>query len=323
MARKKPTEAAKSAAGFERAIWRGSISFGLVQIPVGLYRADAEQDLHFTMLDKRDHAPVRFERKNSVTGKPIEWKDIVKGFEVKRGAYVVLTDEDFAEANVQATGGIDITDFVEEADVDAAYFVKPYYLLPQGRAEKTYALLREALSSSGKVGVAKIVLRTRQHLALVRARGEALVLQLVRFAHELRASDELAFPRKGKAAGLSERELKMARSLIDSMSGAWKPEQYRDDYHDDLLALIERKRRSKGTQQAATKDRPKPAPSQVVDIVALLQKSVGARRGSASDGAPARKAGANATAGAKTSPRRRAKPAAKRPTARHKPTRVG
>ena len=270
----------------ERAIWRGSISFGLVQIPVGLYRADAEQDLHFTMLDKKDHAPVRFERKNSATGKPIAWKNIVRGFEVERGTYVIVTDEDFAQANVKSSGNIDILDFVAEAEVDASYFIKPYFLLPKGKDAKTYVLLREALRHSKRVGVAKIVLRTRQHLALVRTCGAGLMLSLLRFAHELRPANTFKFPPSGKkAANISEREMKMAASLVESMTASFAPDTYRDDYHDDLMALIARKRRAGGKKLAAPAKRDVPRTGDVVDIVALLQKSVSRPRTRAKSGA--------------------------------------
>lgn len=262
----------------ERAIWRGSISFGLVQIPVGLFRAESDNDLHFTMLDKRDHAPVRFVRENGKTGKPIKWNDIVKGYEYQRGDYIIMTDEDFAKANVKATGGIDIMDFVEASSVDPLYYSKPYYLLPQDKGEKTYVLLRESLRRADKVGVAKIVIRTRQHLALVRVYADALVLELLRFPHELRPVQELNFPARGlRAAGISDKEVAMATSLIESMSGTWQPETYRDSYHEDLVALIERKQRS------GEKAEPKPSakvPAKsvgVVDIMQLLQRSVAAR----------------------------------------------
>jgi len=262
----------------ERAIWRGSISFGLVQIPVGLYRAESDSELHFTMLDKRDHTPVRFERKNGQTGRPLQWRDIVKGYEYQRGEYIIMTDEDFAEANVEATGGIDIMDFVDANEVDPLYYSKPYYLLPQDKGEKTYVLLRESLRKANKVGVAKIVIRTRQHLALVRVYGEALVLELLRFPHELRPMQELRFPPRGlKTAGISDREMAMATSLIASMSGSWDPESYRDDYHDDLVALIERKRRL-GDQASAAPSKKAPAKgARVVDIMELLQRSVAQR----------------------------------------------
>lgn len=308
----------------ERAIWRGSISFGLVQIPVGLYRADAEQDLHFTMLDKKDHAPVRFERKNSVTGKPIEWKNIVKGFEVERDTYVIMTDEDFTQANVKSSGNIDILDFVAEAEVDAAYFIKPYFLLPQGKDAKTYVLLREVLRQSGRVGVAKIVLRTRQHLALVRTCGAGLMLSLLRFAHELRPANTFKFPPSGtKAAGINEREMKMAASLVESMTASFAPDSYRDDYHDDLMALIARKRRAGGKKLAAPAKRDAPRTGNVVDIVALLQKSVSAPRTRGK--AAGSKAAAKPSVAAKAKTKAKAKaptPKPKAPTKRAKTKRA-
>lgn len=293
----------------ERAIWRGSISFGLVQIPVGLYRADAEQDLHFTMLDKKDHAKVRFERKNSVTGKSIAWKNIVKGFEVERDTYVILTDEDFVQANVKSSGNIDILDFVAEAEVDAAYFIKPYFLLPQGKDAKTYVLLREVLRQSGRVGVAKIVLRTRQHLALVRTCGAGLMLSLLRFPHELRPADTFKFPPNGKkAAGISEREMNMAASLVESMTASFAPDGYRDDYHDDLMALIARKRRAGGKKLAAPAKRDERRAGNVVDIVALLQKSVSAQRTGGKSGGPKAATKTRGATKAKAKPKTKAPP---------------
>lgn len=264
----------------ERAIWRGNVSFGLVQIPVGLYRAEDNNDLHFTMLDKRNLTPIRYDRKNSKTGKKLKYKDIVKGYEVKRGHFVVLSDDDFAAASIKKSGNLDIEDFVQTAEIDPLYFVRPYYLLPQTGGEKPYALLRETLHKAAKVAVGKIVIRTRQHLALVRVIDKTLVLQLLRFAHELRDMTELAVPKKtASQLGVGARELKIAQQLVASMTSTWRPQQYKDSYHDDLLKRIRQKARS-GAKADVQKAPAKAAKSsaKVVDIMDLLQRSVKGER---------------------------------------------
>ena len=295
----------------ERAIWRGSISFGLVQIPVGLFRAESNSEIHFTMLDKRNHAQVRIERKNSLTGQPIAWADIVKGYAFERDAFVIMTDEDFAAANVKATGGIDIMDFVDAQEVDPLYYSKPYYLLPQNKGEKTYVLLREALRRANRVGVAKIVIRTRQHLALVR---EALVLELLRFPHELRPTGELRFPpRAPKAAGINDREMSMADALIASMSGNWDPAAYKDDYRDDLLALIDKKKRQGNKAAPKPAKTAAPSPAEVIDIMALLHRSVAERAPSKAMAKKSSKKKPSKVAGTKAQakPKPKARPARK------------
>jgi DNA end-binding protein Ku len=286
----------------ERAIWRGTISFGLVQIPVGLYRAEHDQELHFTLLDKKDLSPIHYARTNKVTGRAVPWPDIVKGYEIERGKYVIMTDDDFAAANVSATGGIDIVDFVNEASISRPYFIKPYYLLPQDRSEKTYVLLREALKKSGKVGVATIVLRTRQHLCMVCVEGDALVLELLRFPHELRPEGELSFPGKRQKSLVSDKELAMATALVASMSGPFKPASYRDQYRDDVLALIAKKAKQKGgkIEKPAAKEAPQHA---VMDVMRLLQDSV--RERGENKEVPKTKVAAKRVT--KTTPRKKAK----------------
>ena len=182
--KKNKTTKARSAAG--RPIWKGTINFGLVNIPVALYSAEADNSIDFDLLDKRDFSRVRYRRVNEKTGREVPWDAIVKGYEYKKGEYVALTDDDFIKANVEATQSIDILDFVDAADISPVYFDKPYYLVPLKNGQRAYALLREVLKRTGKVGIARVVIRTREHLASLLADGALLILNLLRFPHELR-----------------------------------------------------------------------------------------------------------------------------------------
>lgn len=258
-----------------RAIWKGSISFGLVEIPVGLYSAETPQELHFHLLDARDHAPVGYQRINKNTGELVEWENIVKGYELDDGRHVLVTDEDFKTANVEATETVDIVEFVDSSEIDSVYYEKPYYLAPLTRGGKAYALLRETLRRTGKVGIARVVIRTRQYAAALGVRGRALVLNLLRYASELRdAEAELELPSDDlRAVGLSDREIELAERLVSGMVATFDPRKYRDQYREDLLALIERKAAS-GGQQVATTARRKERPGAVIDIMELLQQSV-------------------------------------------------
>ena len=259
-----------------RAIWKGSISFGLVAIPVNLYTAEnREEKLSFHMLDKRDMAPIRNERVNAATGDPVEWEDIVKGYEYEDGRWVTLTDEDFRAANVEATQTIDILGAVCREDVPVEYFEKPYYLEPSKAGKKAYALLREALRSAGRAAVVKVIIRTRQRLGLLVPESDALVLELVRYPYELRSSDDLEVPGSDlEALGVTDPELKMARQLVEAMETDWNPadEAYADTYHDDLLALI--KRKAGGETVEAPPQAEQPVAAQVIDIMDLLKKSL-------------------------------------------------
>ncbi|HET6346811.1 MAG TPA: Ku protein, partial [Myxococcota bacterium] len=202
---------------------------------------------------------------------------IVRGYQYEKGEYVVLSEDDFKKANVEATETVDIVEFVETQSIDPVYFDKPYYLAPLKGGAKAYALLREALQRSGRVGIAKVVLRTRQHLGALMVRGPVMVLNLLRFGHEIRTYDDLALPPVGlRAAGLSEKELDMANRLIDSLQGEWEPDKYRDDCYDDLLALIERKWKAGHGKQvsAEPKASPKAGRGDVIDIMELLKRSV-------------------------------------------------
>ena len=274
-----------------RSIWKGSITFGLVNIPVGLYSAETRDEIHFKMLDKKTMSPIHYKRVSEESGKEVAWDDIVRGYEFSPGQYVVMSDEDLKRAKPEATQTIDIVDFVDLEEISPLYFDKPYYLGPDKKGAKAYALLREVLRRTNKVGIAKVVIRTRQYLAAVVARGEVLTLELLRFAHELRDPSELDVP-KGKE-GVSERELDMAERLVEGMVDAWDPEKYKDDYRRDLMKMIE-ERVEAGQLEAS----PEPAPKQqrradnVVDLMALLKRSVEEGGGRGSSGGGAKKASA-------------------------------
>ena len=261
-----------------RAIWSGSLGFGLVQIPVSLHAAEETDELSLTLLDKRDFSPVGYERINKKTGKEVKWEDTVKGYESAPGKYVVLTEHDFAEANPKSTHQIDILDFVEMSEIDPHYIDKPYVVVPTKYGKKSYALLREVLKRSGKAGIAKLVLRTRQHLCAVIPHGKALSLLVLRFADELRGTSDLELPDENlKKLGITSKELDMAEKLVSGMVDKWEPERYRDDYRKDLLALIHARAKA-GDVNTVSKEQVKtarPAKSaKVVDLVALLAKSV-------------------------------------------------
>jgi DNA end-binding protein Ku len=256
-----------------RAIWKGSISFGLVSIPVGLFTAEERDELSFKQLDRRNLSPVGYKKYNKATGEDVATDQIVKGYEYDDGRYVVMTEEDFAKANPEATQTVEITDFVEASEIDPMYFDKPYYLAPIGKSTKGYALLRETLKRSGKVGIAKVVIRSRQYLAAVIPRGPVLVLEILRYPDEIRGMDDLELPPEDVAeVGVSPKELAMAEQLVEGMAEPWDPARYRDEYRDDLLALIHAKAGT-GTVAAPTAAAPAER-GDVIDIMTLLKRSV-------------------------------------------------
>ena len=260
-----------------RAIWKGSISFGLVNIPIALYPATRREELKFRLLRKSDLSPVNYKRVAQKDGKEVSWDQIVKGYEYEKGKYVVLKDEDFERVDLEATQTVDIQDFVEQEEIDPMFFYKPYYLEPQKGGDKAYALLRDALKDSGKVGIAKVVIKTRQYLAGVKPEDGALVLELMHFADELADSEKLHVPKKTE---VGKRERNMAKSLIDSMSSKWNPEKYKDDYREALMEVIEEKVEA-GGKEIEEKPKKAPKPTKVIDLVSVLQKSLdqtGARK---------------------------------------------
>jgi DNA end-binding protein Ku len=253
-----------------RAIWKGSISFGLVNIPIALYPATRREELKFRLLRKGDLSPVNYKRVAEKDGKEVPWDQIVKGYEYEKGKYVVLKDEDFQRVDLEATQTVDIQDFVDQEEIDPMFFYKPYYLEPQKGGDKAYALLRDALKDSNKVGIAKVVIKTRQYLAGVKPENGALVLELMHFGDELADTEKLHVPRKAK---VGKRELSMAKSLIDSMSSKWNPEKYKDDYREALMEVIEEKVEA-GGKEIEEKPKKVPKPTKVIDLVSVLQKSL-------------------------------------------------
>ena len=264
-----------------RGLWKGAISFGLVNVPVELYSAEKRSsELDLTMLDKRDLAPVGYKRYNKSTGEDVAWAGIVKGYEYDDGKYVVLSDEDFRRANVEASKTVDIRAFVDLKDIPPPYFETPYYLSPGKRGEKAYALLRDALRKSGKAGVATVVIRTRQYLAAVMPYDDVLLMNTLRYAGELKAAGDLGIPAAALHAKASPKEIDMALRLIDDMSEKWKPGQYKDTYRDDLLARIDEKVRAGQTEEITEPEKGRKgerAGAEVIDLMALLKKSVGRR----------------------------------------------
>ncbi|SFD10213.1 non-homologous end joining protein Ku [Massilia yuzhufengensis] len=267
-----------------RSMWKGAISFGLVHIPVDMYPAVANKGLDLTMLDRRDFSPVGFKRYNKGNGKEVSWDDIVKGYEYSSGEYVVLSDEDLRRANPEATQTIDIVGFVDAEDVSLLYFEQPYYLAPGKGGDKVYALLRETLRKAGKIGIARVVIRVKQHLCALVCVGDAIVLNTLRYADELRDPGDLKIPAASdKKAAVTDKELKMAMALVQGMAEDWEPEQYHDSYREDVMALIEKKVKA---HQTKTITMPEPGEKKretgkVIDLVSLLQASLGKKPGKA------------------------------------------
>jgi DNA end-binding protein Ku len=255
-------------------MWKGSIAFGLVNIPIELYSAVRDHRPKFRLLHAKDQAPVRYERVCQTEGKPVGWEDLVKGFEYEKGHFVVLSKDDFKTAALEKTKTIDILDFVGPDEIDERYFETPYYLQPGKGAERAYVLLREALRESGKIGVAKIILRDSQHLASVEAIGDAIVLTMMRFADELADLGEFRFP---KAEGIRPAELKMALQLIDNLAGKWEPEKYTDEYTNNLLKIIQAKVKGR---KPKLEERETPHGGDVVDLMARLRASLEGKGGS-------------------------------------------
>jgi DNA end-binding protein Ku len=251
-----------------RPIWKGSISFGLVYIPVAVYPATREEKLSFRQLRSTDLSPIRYKKVAEADAKEVAADQIVKGFEYERGRYVVLKDEDFEKVRIESTHSIDITDFVEVEQIDPKFFYKPYFLEAQKGGEKAYAVLHKALSGTGKIGVAKVVISNREHLAAVKPDGLFLILELMHFASEILSAEIL---KNGSAAAVTDKELKMAQALIEGMSVPWEPEKYQDEYRTALLEIIEQKAKNK---QIAGRPAPAPAPTNVVDLVKVLQESL-------------------------------------------------
>jgi DNA end-binding protein Ku len=257
-----------------RGLWKGAISFGLVNVPVELFSTQKRAaELDLTMLDKRDLAPVGYKRYNKATGKDVPWGEIVKGYEYEDGKYVVLSDEDFRRANVEASRTVEILAFVDLKEIAPQYFETPYYLTPGKRGEKAYALLRDTLHKAGKAGIASVVIRTRQYLAAVIAQDDVLLMNTLRYAAELRDVKDLDLPKFPKPTA---KEMDLALRLVDDMADKWQPEKYKDTYHEDLLARIEEKVKKGQTEEitAPEKGAREGKGADVIDLMALLKKSV-------------------------------------------------
>ena len=274
-----------------RAIWKGTISFGLVNIPIALYPATRKEELRFRLLRAKDLSPVNYKRVAEKDGKEVPWDQIVKGYEYEKGKYIVLKDEDFQRVDLEATQTVDIQDFVEQEEIDPVFFYKPYYLEPQKGGDKAYVLLRETLERTGKVGIAKVVIKTRQYLAGVKAENHVLVLELMHFAEELADPDKLHVPKKIEPA---KREIDMATALVNSMSSKWQPKKYRDDYRDALMEVIEEKVEAGGKELEEKPKKKAPPSTKVIDLVAVLQESLNQKKG-VKKTRGARKASAHAT----------------------------
>jgi DNA end-binding protein Ku len=251
-----------------RAIWKGNISFALVSIPISLFSATRRNELSFHYLHKKDMSPVSYKRFCDTENTEVPWEEITRGYEYEKDQYIEITDEDLDKADVELTKAIQIQEFVHEAEIDPVYFDKPYYLEPQKGGERAYALMRDALAQAKKVGIAKVVLKSREHLAAVKSVGNMLTLQTMRFAHEIVDAGSLNLP---APADISKKEMDLAYTLIDSMSDKFDPKRYKDDYHDKVLEIIQMKVSGVAPQAPVVTG---PAPAKVIDLMEVLKQSL-------------------------------------------------
>jgi DNA end-binding protein Ku len=263
-----------------RSIWSGSISFGLLNIPITVRSSKEDKELHFTMLDEKDMAPIHFKRVNSKTGKEVPYDRIVKGYEFKKGKYVTFTDKDFKAANPKAAHTVDIEDFVELKEIDPLMFDKPYYLIPQKDAEKGYFLLRDALNKTKKVAIAKIVMHGKQHLVAIMPREKYLILEILRFGHEVKEVHEVDFLKDvNTKVKYSPRELKVAEELINDMTADWNADKYHDTYYDEVMDRIKAKIKAGAgaeLEEPEVEEENEDA-TNVVDLLPLLRESLAAK----------------------------------------------
>lgn len=288
-----------------RALWKGFISFGLVNIPVELFPAEQKKGLSFSMLDKRDMSPVGYKRYSKRTGNEVTMDDIVKGYEYEKDQYVVMSQDDFKLANVKASQTVDIKAFVPSSAVPLQYFETPYFLAPGKRGEKVYALLRETLRATGRIAIAQVVIRTTQHLAAVVVDGPSLLMITLRYANELRDAQGIEFPPESlQESGVTSKEIDLAKRLIDDMSEDWNPAAFTDTYHDDLMKRIEEKI-ARGETAVITKadtGEAEPASAQVIDLTELLRMSLSGKKASNDEGVEeSRKAAKGARPATRTS----------------------
>ncbi|MGI6298865.1 MAG: Ku protein [Saccharofermentanales bacterium] len=257
-----------------RAIWAGSISFGLVNIPVSLMGAEEPKELTFSLMDSRDHAKIKYQRINADTGKEVPWSDIVKYYEFPDGTFVTVTDEDFEKADPKAAKAVDIEAFIEASELSPMQLEKPYYIVPAKGGEKAFVLLRDAMLKTGRIGIGKVTIRTRQSLCAIMPCAEGLVLILLRYDAELRGMEALNLPQNVKT---TDKEMELAVSLINTLAVEWKPEDYKDEYADALMARIEAKAKAKG-QELPVEPSTEREPTKVIDLMALLKESVETRK---------------------------------------------
>jgi DNA end-binding protein Ku len=254
--------------GNMRSIWKGAISFGLVTIPISLFTATRKEELKFRLLRDADLSPVRFKRVAEADGKEVPWEHVVKGYEYKKDEFVVITDEDLERVDIEATQTVDILNFVKQDDVNPLLFYKPYFMEAGKGGDKAYVLLRDALRESGKIGISKVVIKTRQHLAAIKPQEDALMLELMHFPNELLNVSEFKIP---SDANIAKAEMKMALQLIESMTTEWNPEEYRDEYHEAVEKMIQTKLETGGKPLPAPK---KKAATNVIDLASVLQRSI-------------------------------------------------
>ncbi len=307
-----------------RPIWKGQISFGLVNIPVSVFSAERRADLSFKLIDSRNSARVRYERVNEETGEEVPWNKIIKGYEYDSGSYVLLTEKDLERASVEMTKTIEIEQFINLTEIESVYFDRPYYIVPGKGAEKGYLLLREAMEKSGRIGIAQVVIRTRQYLAAVVPDGNALILNLLRYPQEVVSVDEFEFPgRELKKFKVTPKELELAEQLIDGMTTPWKPEDYRDEYRDVLMKLIEKRIKSGQTEVVEETDDEEEETSspQTLNFMEVLKKSVAKTSPRSSTKTRARSSGKKSTGTSAKSSAKVRKPAKARRPAKKK--RVG
>jgi DNA end-binding protein Ku len=267
-----------------RALWKGSISFGLVNIPIELHTAVRNHRPKFRMLHAKDKSPVKFERVCIKDGHPVAWEDLVKGFEYQKGRFVVITKEDFQAAALEKTRTIDIVDFVKADEIDDRFFETPYYLVPAKGGERAYALLRDAIREAGRIGIAKFILRDAQHLCAVEVIQEAIVLTVMRFADELVDVDGFEFPSRDH---VRKAELDMAKALVNSLAAEWDPSKYTDQYRENLMRIIQSKAKGKAVELEATEE---PRQAEVVDLMERLRRSLAQSGGGDRSRAPKTKA---------------------------------
>ncbi|HZH44833.1 MAG TPA: Ku protein [Lysobacter sp.] len=314
-----------------RPVWSGTLSFGLLNIPVSLMSGERRTDISLRMLDARNNAPIRYERVNAETGEEVPWKDIVKAYEYDKGSYVVLEPEDIKSAAPESHDAIEVEAFVDAHAVGPQYFEKPYVLVPAKKAEKGYVLLRESLKATNKIGIARVVIRTREHLCAVMPQGNALLLLMMRYPQEVVDIEEYNIPEKAQGEyRITAKELEFSQQLIETMSTEWAPDEYKDEFRERLQKVIEERVRAHGVvrHDEDTSDVPETAATNVVDFMALLQQSISRKQRTPAKKIPdAPPADADADEGDEDTPRAAKKaakkgarkaPAKKAPTARRK-----